>query len=189
MKSTTASKPFVPNTTEMQSLKGEKVYLRALEPSDIDEVYQWENDSSIWHLSNTISPYSRFVLEQYLASAHQDIYTAKQLRLVISLTSGKAIGCIDIFDFDPLHQRAGVGILISEIADRGKGYASEALELLIGYCRNTIHLHQLYCNITEGNEASLKLFTHLGFEVCGTKKAWLRERDRWKNELMLQRIL
>jgi diamine N-acetyltransferase len=199
----------------MQLLKGQKVFLRALEPSDIDEVYQWENDSSIWHLSNTISPYSRFVLEQYLAEAHQDIFTAKQLRLVIclpavaqamtqqaglptvaqartqqaGLPAGKAIGCIDIFDFDPLHQRAGVGVLIAEEADRGKGFASEALQLLIEYCRDTIHLHQLYCNITEGNESSKKLFTNLGFCICGTKKSWLREKDGWKDELMLQKML
>jgi len=173
----------------MQLLKGKKVYLRALEPTDIDEVYQWENDSTIWHLSNTIAPYSRFILEQYLAEAHQDIFTAKQLRLVISLPEGKAIGCIDIFDFDPLHQRAGVGILIAEEAERGKGFASEALQLLISYCRDTIHLHQLYCNITEGNGSSLKLFTNLGFAVCGTKKAWLKEKGGWKDEQMLQLLL
>ncbi len=173
----------------MQPLKGEKIYLRALEPTDIDEVYQWENDSSIWHLSNTISPYSRFVLEQYLASAHQDIFTAKQLRLAISLPSHQPIGCIDIFDFDPLHQRAGVGILIAQKADRSKGYASEALELLIRYCRDTVHLHQLYCNISEGNDSSLKLFTKQGFELCGTKKSWLREGNGWKDEFLLQRLL
>jgi diamine N-acetyltransferase len=173
----------------MQQLKGDKVWLRALEPSDIDEVFQWENDTSIWHLSNTIAPYSRFVLEQYLAEAHQDIFTAKQLRLVISLPEGKAVGCIDLFDFDPLHQRAGVGILIAEPQDRGKGYASDSLGLLIRYCRETIHLHQLYCHITCDNESSLKLFTHMGFEVCGTRKEWLREKSGWKDESMLQLIL
>jgi diamine N-acetyltransferase len=172
----------------MQTLKGEKLYLRALEPSDIDEVYQWENDTSIWHLSNTIAPYSRYVLEQYLAEAHQDIFTAKQLRLVICLPSGSPIGCIDLFDFDPLNLRAGVGVLIAAAADRGKGYASEALALLIDYCKNILHLHQLYCNITSGNESSLKLFTNLGFEVCGTKKEWLREASGWKDELMLQHM-
>jgi diamine N-acetyltransferase len=128
------------------------------------------------------------LLEQYLAEAHQDIFTAKQLRLVICLPSGSPIGCIDLFDFDPLNLRAGVGVLIAAAADRGKGYASEALALLIDYCKNILHLHQLYCNITSGNESSLKLFTNLGFEVCGTKKEWLREASGWKDELMLQHM-
>ena len=172
----------------MQTLKGEKVYLRAIEPSDIDEVYQWENDTSIWHLSNTISPYSRFVLEQYLAEAHQDIYTSKQLRLVICMPDGKPIGCIDLFDFDPLNLRAGIGILIVDTADRGKGYASEALALLTAYCRDTLHLHQLYCNISSGNESSLRLFATQGFEVCGVKKEWLRDKEGWRDESMLQLI-
>jgi diamine N-acetyltransferase len=173
----------------MKTLKGEKVYLRALEPTDIDEVYQWENDMSIWHLSNTIAPYSRFVLEQYLAESHQDIYTAKQLRLVICLPEGNPIGCIDLFDFDPLHQRAGIGILIADVSERGKGYASDALSLLVNYCKETIQLHQLYCNITSGNASSLKLFKGIGFEICGTKKAWLRQHQGWTDEHMLQKIL
>ena len=75
----------------MTTLKGEHILLRALEPDDLDFVYQVENNTSIWHLSHTQTPYSRFLIKQYLENAHQDIYEAKQLRLVISSYDNEAL--------------------------------------------------------------------------------------------------
>lgn len=169
-------------------LKGQHIQLRAIEPSDIDVLYQWENDTETWMVSNTQSPFSRFVLEQYITSSHQDIYSVKQLRLIICNEENKAIGSIDLFDFDPNHLRAGVGILIAEKADRKKGYASEALSLLMDYCFSVLNLHQLYCNITIDNEPSILLFQKHGFQITGMKKQWVRDGESFKDELLLQRI-
>jgi diamine N-acetyltransferase len=169
-------------------LSGEHIILRALEPSDIDLLYRWENDTDTWTVSNTQTPYSRFVLEQYIAGAHQDIYSVKQLRLMICTKNGDPVGTIDIFDFDPNHLRAGIGILIAAKEDRRKGYASEALELIINYCFSVLNLHQLYCNIAIDNEASVFLFQKHGFSITGMKKQWIRENDKFKDELLLQRV-
>ncbi len=169
-------------------LKGQHIQLRAIEPSDIDVLYQWENDTETWMVSNTQSPFSRFVLEQYITSSHQDIYSVKQLRLIICNEENKAIGSIDLFDFDPNHLRAGVGILIAEKADRKKGYASESLSLLMDYCFSVLNLHQLYCNITIDNEPSILLFQKHGFQITGMKKQWVRDGESFKDELLLQRI-
>lgn len=170
-------------------LHANHIFLRALEDSDIDTLYTWENNTEIWEVSNTQTPYSRYVLEQYLQSSHQDIYTTKQLRLMIcNSITGEPIGCIDLFDFEPHHQRAGIGILIANVAERQNNYATEALQILMNYCYSTLNLHQLYCNITTDNEASIKLFQKLGFEIIGTKKEWIRSGDIFKDELLLQHI-
>ncbi|MBA3972041.1 MAG: GNAT family N-acetyltransferase [Bacteroidetes bacterium] len=169
-------------------LKGKNISLRAIEPSDIDTLYRWENDIETWKVSNTQTPYSRFVLEQYIASAHQDIYSVKQLRLMICDSQEKAIGTIDLFDFDPNHLRAGLGILIADKEDRRKGAASEALELLMDYCFTILNLHQIYCNITIDNEASVLLFQKHGFQITGMKKQWVRDGERFEDELLLQRL-
>jgi diamine N-acetyltransferase len=144
-------------------IKGKKITLRALELADAELLYQWENDMTLWHLSNTLTPFSKFTLEQYILNAHQDIFTIKQLRLMIDLVEeNKTIGSIDLFDFDPNHRRAGLGILI--LRDyRGKGYASEALDLMIDYGFQTLKLHQLFCNIGVSNKESLNLFTKKKF--------------------------
>lgn len=169
-------------------LQGQHISLRAMEPSDIDLLYIWENDAETWAISNTQAPFSRFVLEQYITTAHQDIYTIKQLRLIICNEDNKAVGSIELFDFDPNHLRAGVGILIAEKADRKKGYASEALALLIDYSFLSLNLHQLFCNIAVDNEPSILLFQKHGFLITGMKKQWIREGDRFKDELLLQKI-
>ena len=171
-------------------LKSQTISLRAPELSDVDLLYEWENDESIWLLSNTLTPFSRFALEQYIMNASLDIYSAKQLRLMIDLLSGEhivTIGTIDLFDFSPLHRRAGVGILIDSTY-RSQGYASEAMELMIEYAFSTLQLHQLYCNISSENQASLKLFKKFGFEVVGIKKDWLSIDNRWTDEYLLQLI-
>ena len=167
-------------------LKGEKIYLRALEPNDVNILYKWENETSVWHLSNTVSPFSKYVLEQYVQNSHLDIYTTKQLRLIICDKTEKTIGCIDLFDFDPKNLRAGIGILIAEEPEKQKGYATEDLKLLVTYCFNVLNLHQLYCNINTDNTISLSLFQKQGFVVTGTKKQWNKSTLGWKDECFLQ---
>lgn len=171
------------------TLKGENIYLRALEPEDLEFIYAIENDESIWEVSHTQTPYSRFLIRQYLENAHQDIYEAKQLRLAICVTnSSEAIGLIDLFDFDPQHLRAGIGILIQNSSDRNNGVGSEALQLLIEYAFSKLQLHQLYANIGTDNEASLQLFAKFGFQKIGIKKQWNKVNNVYKDEALFQLI-
>ncbi|MBS7787499.1 GNAT family N-acetyltransferase [Flavobacterium sp. CYK-55] len=173
----------------MVTLQGTSVYLRALEPEDLDFVYQIENDESIWEISSTQTPYSRFLIRQYLEQAQQDIYQAKQLRLAICKTATEdAIGLIDLFDFDPLHKRAGVGILIQKEEHHEQGFGSEALGLLINYAFTHLHLHQLYANISTDNQPSLALFAKFGFEKVGVKKQWIFARGTYHDEALFQLI-
>lgn len=173
----------------MVTLQGKNIYLRALEPEDLEFVYSIENDESIWEVSNTQTPYSRFLIRQYLENAHQDIYEAKQLRLVICKNQNfNAIGLIDLFDFDPRNNRAGVGILIKNSGDRNSGIGTETLDLLIQYAFTTLNLHQLYANIDLENEASLALFTNFGFQNIGIKKQWNLINGRYKDEALFQLI-
>ena len=175
----------------MSILTGNNINLRALEPSDVDLLYSWENNSNIWSVSNTIVPFSRFVLEKYIADSHMDIFQAKQLRLMIDYTGPghiETIGAIDLYDFDPMHKRAGIGILISEFKHRNKGFATEALELLINYSFMILQLHQLFCYIDCDNKISIRLFEKFRFKITGEKKDWNKTPEGWKSEFMLQLI-
>lgn len=173
----------------MHILENEHIQLRAIEPEDLDVLYNWENDPDIWHLSNTLAPFSKYTLKKYLEQAHLDIFEAKQLRLIIQKKDDKQpVGAIDLFDFDPIHKRAGVGILIGNAADRRQGFASEALQTLRDYAFGTLDLKQLYCNICEDNQASLKLFIQQGYVITGQKKDWVKKGDLWISEYLLQLI-
>ena len=167
---------------------GKKVSLRAVEPDDLELLYELENKVDWWHLSNTVSPFSRFVLEQYIMNSHLDIYSSKQLRLMIEFTGNEppqTIGTIDLFDFDPVNMRAGVGILVKQEWQK-KGLATEALSLLVDYAFNTLHLHQLYCGICTDNVESLSVFKKQGFNITGTRLQWVRKEKQWLDEYFLQ---
>ncbi len=172
----------------MVTLQGEKLFLRALEPEDLDLIYIVENDENIWEMSSTQTPYSRFLIKQYLENAHQDIYEAKQLRLAICSYDDACLGLIDLFDFDPKNNRAGIGILILEEENRGKGYGSEALSLMVEYGRTHLHLHQLYANISTENTRSVSLFENQGFKIVGVKKDWKLVKGDYKDEFLYQFI-
>lgn len=173
----------------MVTLHGQNIYLRALEPEDLEFIYAIENDENIWEVSNTITPYSKFLIRQYLENAHQDIYEAKQLRLAIcKKENSAAIGLIDLFDFDVRNRRAGVGIIIQNEIDRNSGFGKEALKLVIDYAFEHLQLHQLYANIGTENKASLSLFTTFGFEKIGVKKDWNFIRDAFQDEAVFQLI-
>jgi diamine N-acetyltransferase len=173
----------------MVTLKGENIYLRALEPNDLEFVYAMENDQSMWEVSNTQTPYSRFLIKQYLENAHQDIYEAKQLRLAICQDQDfPAIGLIDLFDFDPKNNRAGVGIVIQGQENRNQNIGSEALELLLKYSFYHLNLHQLYANISTENSASIALFSKFGFQKIGVKKDWVLVHGSYQDEAIFQLI-
>jgi diamine N-acetyltransferase len=173
----------------MVTLQGNTIYLRALEPEDLAFIYHIENDESIWEVSNTQTPYSKFLIRQYLENAHQDIYEAKQLRLAIcKKETTEAIGLIDLFDFDPKNHRAGVGIIIQNEVDRNSGFGKEALGLVIEYAFQQLQLHQLFANIGQENTASLALFTKFGFEKIGVKKDWNFTNNHFQDEVLFQLI-
>jgi diamine N-acetyltransferase len=154
-------------------LENDTIRLRAPEPEDLDKLYRWENDPAMWEIGSTLSPYSRYALKQYIADAGKDIYERKQLRLIIELKETRtAVGAVDLFDFDPHHRRAGVGILVDS-AHQKKGLAKMALNLLIGYAFSFLKIHQLYAYIPVTNTPSLRLLEQCGFETMGLLKDWL----------------
>ena len=171
-------------------LKNETISLRALEPEDLDCLYRWENDAELWRHGSSLTPYSRFALRDYLSDAlSQDIFQSRQLRLMIVETnSQQPVGTIDLYDFDPIHARAGIGILIDE-AYRGKGFGPQALQLMHEYAFRILLLHQIYAYVPKNNLPSYQLFQKCGYEETGLLKSWLKTADGYLDVYFMQCIL
>lgn len=169
-------------------LRGQNIHLRALEPSDVEPMYRWENDPAVWGVSGTVAPFSREILRAFIEQQQYDIWRTHQLRLVIARNDdATAVGAVDLFDFDPLNQRAGVGVLVAD-GERGRGYASEALALLVEYARDVLMLNQLYCDIDTDNVTCRALFSGCEFEECGVRRRWRLASDGWRDVVMMQRL-
>lgn len=169
-------------------LQSDNIVLRALEPEDLDFLYTLENDASLWGTTNTVSPYSKYELKQYIASSPRDIYTQGQLKLIIERkVDGERLGLLDLFNFDYHNSRLEVGIIISE-PFRRSGYALEALQQAREYVFGFLHLHQIYCHIPVGNTASESLFTKAGYKKTATLPDWIQCETRWVDVIIMIRV-
>ncbi len=171
-------------------LENNNIKLRIPELYDLEFMLNMENDSDLWHVSNTHNPFSRFDIEQYILSSDKDIYSAKQLRLMIDVineSKAATIGIIDIFDFDAHNRRAGIGISVVS-NKRKKGYAGTAIDILVNYLFTHLNIHQIYCNIEEDNHNSISLFESKGFIKAGVKKDWNLKNNNWIDEFIFQLI-
>ena len=161
--------------------------LRALEPTDLDDLYRWENDVDLWHTSATITPFSRKQLWDYIESYDGDIFRTHQLRLMIEeVATKKVVGTLDLFEFDPVNSRASVGILIDK-EFQGQEYGKFALNLLEEYCKKHISLNQLVATVSIENERSLALFRALGYNEVGVMKWWLKRGNQYHDAMLFQK--
>lgn len=168
-------------------LKNKDIVLRAVEPEDLEILYRWENSTVLWYHGNTLAPYSKLVLRQYINdSLEMDIYQSKQLRLMIDLLEEKAtIGTIDLYDIDAHNRRAGIGILIDDDYRR-RGFAKQALELMSNYAFDFLYLHQIYAYIAQSNTNSISLFEKAGYQSVGILKDWLQRGEEFEDVYLSQ---
>lgn len=164
-----------------------KIRLRALEPEDLDLLYRIENDIDLWKVGSSNVPYSRYALHNYIANASGDIYTDRQVRMMIENKEGVVVGIVDLVNFDPSHRRAELGLII-EAPFRHAGYAQSTMEQISDYAVNILHLHQLFATIDATNEACLQLFRKLGYTESARLKEWLFDGRNYHDAIVMQRL-
>lgn len=165
-----------------------KINLRALELDDLEFLFEIENDSKFQKISSSILPFSKHYLEKYIMESNLDIFLEKQFRFVICIENNNPIGLIDLFDFDPINHRAGIGIVIIN-THRKKGYALESVKLIEDISKKDLQIHQLYVSVGVDNKSSLNLFKKLGYLEIGVKKDWNYINGQYMDELLFQKIL
>lgn len=172
--------------------KNMELKLRAVDLSDADLFYEWENEISLWESGNTMRPFSRYALENYvLTSQNEPLEVAKQMRLMLDACSEDMIvtlGCVDLYDFDFRDSKAAVGIFICE-SERRKGYARKAVALLCDYVSKIYNLNQLYAFVASDNSESRSLFSACGFEQTACLKEWIQRGMEFKDVVLYQKIL
>lgn len=168
--------------------ENKSIYLRALEPEDIDTLYKWENRTDYWRQGATMQPFSRYAIRQYVIDAVGGIFETKQLRMmIIDKQNEEKVGTIDLYDFDIHHKRAGIGILIYPPFQR-KGYATEAIECMERYAFKHLKMNQIFAYISIENQPSIALFNKAGFTNTATLKKWISLESGYFDVFLMQKI-
>lgn len=169
-------------------LKNDILQLRAPELTDLDFLFHIENDTRLWNVSLCKTPYSHYQLHKYITENSNDIYIDRQLRLMIEESNKELVGAVDLIDFNPESHRAEIGIVIRE-EKRGKGYATQTVELVKKYAKEILNLHQLYAYVFTDNKAACKLFQNTGFSITSELKDWEYRNGKYKNVYLFQLIM
>jgi len=151
-------------------LSGDGIYFREVRIEDIDDsYYKWMNDAEvIKYTGSRFYPNSKAMLGKFVdtINANRDnVFFA-----IIKKENNKHIGNIKLGPINWINRFGDIGIIIGEKDEWGKGFASEAIKLMVKYAFNTLNLHKLTAGYFEGNKPSSKIFLKNGFQVEGVRK-------------------
>ncbi|MBA3018319.1 MAG: GNAT family N-acetyltransferase [Desulfobacteraceae bacterium] len=149
-------------------LKGKNIFLGPLSKNDDLEGYAtWLNNQEITlYMGSGRFPVNYDALKDYISS-FQNSKEGMLLGIFLT-TNSKHIGNITLHQIDWLNKFAEVGIIIGDEESHGKGYAIEAIRLVVEHAFNKMNLRKVYAGMVHGNEASKKAFEAVGFQVEGT---------------------
>ena len=168
----------------------ERIYVRALEPTDLEFLYKYENSFSVMQWGGQKNLYSRYDFKRFIEDSHQDITITNQKRFIVALKSDdRAIGTVDLYDYCTDNQRVCIGLIFYEESDRNMGYGKEVIRFAKQFCFQQLSIHQLYVEIEADNINSIKMFESCGFKYCGTKKDWIQKSGAFCDIKCYQNIL
>jgi RimJ/RimL family protein N-acetyltransferase len=165
-------------------IRGELVYLRPLEPADIDLVHAWHEDAEFAALMGG-RPMSLAVrrarTERHQAEPRVDVINL----MVCRLEDGRAVGRVDIFEIDPINGSAGFGIGIGAAGDRGHGYGRDAVQAVCDYVFGQLRLERLWLTTDADNTIAQHLYETVGFEREGIARHAYYQDGRYQDDVRM----
>jgi len=156
--------------SDFHSLEGEKVYFKALNIEDVQEIHDYASDPEVsrfigWNLMNTVHE-TRKLIETMLdrESAGTHLYASMVLK-----STQEIIGTAMVFNFDKEANKAEIGYVIHR-NHWGKGYGSEIVALMTDFAFQSLHLHKLYAYVVDANIGSARILEKNGYELEGRLK-------------------
>jgi RimJ/RimL family protein N-acetyltransferase len=163
----------------------EPVFLRPLEREDLERVYRWHNDPSLY--ASLLGPFrlvSRVTVEEWLLK--KAAYSAHEANLAICVTrDSRHIGNIYLRDIDWQSRRAEVHFFIGERDARSRGFGQAALRLLIRHAFGELELSRLFAFALADNLASIRMLERCGFAVEGRLRKHLFKGREARDALVL----
>ena len=160
-----------------------------MEKMDVPILHDWENHSPDWWMGSNTQPISKETLMQFIVG-NPDLYRDRQCRWMLDCKSSEGnwttVGAVDLYEFEPRQQRAGVAVHIDK-GHRRQGHATAGLQLLTAFVRQHLGLRQTFAEVPSNHGASIRLFQKAGYRETGRREQWLRTPDgTWLDVITLQ---
>ena len=167
--------PARPDGTEPVIAHG-SVYLRAAERDDIPRFVAWLNDSRTSRTLGLWAPLSIPMEETWFEGMVADQGKGGYLFTACLLADDRPIGNVGLFDLDLVNGSAGLGIMIGEPGDRGRGHGTDMLEALVGFGLASLRLERIWLDVYDFNRGARRVYERVGFQHEGVMRhAFFRE--------------
>lgn len=169
-------------------LEGERIYLREVRPEDANEnYYRWMNDPEIiGALESRFYPNSLEGIKNYVNAQLGN--TESVLFAIVLKEDDRHIGNIKLGPINWIHRLADIGLMIGEKDCWGKGFATDAIELVTGYAFKTLNLHKVTASCYGSNVGSEKAFLKVGFEKEGVRKSHSFSNGIYEDLILLGKV-
>ncbi|MCX5643228.1 MAG: GNAT family protein [Phycisphaerae bacterium] len=161
------------------------MYLRALEPSDLDRTWKWHNDPGLYEM--LVSPFryvSRAAEEEWIR--RKAAYSQTELQLAICLKQDdQHIGNIHLRSIDWVSRHAEVGVFIGEARHWSKGYGQEAMRLLLRHAFYDLGLRRAYLTVLDDNHRAIRAYAKCGFAVEGRLRQHAYKRGKFRDLIFM----
>lgn len=161
--------------------KGERVVLRPLERADAPALRRWMNDPEI-------TCWLSHALPMFEADADAWIEQVSRSKTEFAfglLVDGALVGFNTIHGVNWQHRTALTGTIIGEREYWGRGYATEARQLLLDYAFNSLDLFALLARVAAHNERSVAYAKGCGYEEVGRIPNWYRRPNGERSDEVL----
>jgi RimJ/RimL family protein N-acetyltransferase len=161
-------------------LSGERVRLAIFDlEKDSQAMARWGADSEYMRLLSS-GPNSVFSAESFRSSMEKEFSENEVLLSIRLLSEDVSIGFVDLNGFNWAARSAWVAIGIGEPDYRGKGYGTEAMNLLARYAFRQLNLNRINLSVYEYNPRAMRSYVKCGFIEEGRERQWLdRGGRRW----------
>jgi RimJ/RimL family protein N-acetyltransferase len=169
-------------------LRGERVRLTAVTPTDLPVLTKWWADADFLRLYDSVPAYPK--TEAQLAKRIEEGQKGDTTFLfgIRPLTSDDLLGLLELDGVMWSHGTTFVSIAIGDEENRGKGYGREAMQLALDFAFRELNLHRVCLTVFSYNPAASKLYESLGFTREGTYREHL-QRDGQRYDMILYGLL
>lgn len=170
---------------EIVLLFGAKVRIRALEKTDIENIMSWVNNHEVTRYLLAFSvPISRSSEEQWLERAV--IHRESDKLFAIETLEGEYLGNCGLHLIDSIHRHAELGIAIGKATHLGRGYGTDAINVLLRMAFQSLNLHKVYLRVFSENKRGIRCYEKCGFKTVGRMAQHRFIEGQWNDELIME---
>ena len=159
-------------------IRGERIYLRPGERSDIPNFVRWLSDGEITTFLSMHAPMSVAMEEKWFENMLEHQGKDTYHFVICLIEDGRPIGTLGLFAIDHVNGNAGIGISIGEKELWGQGLGTDAMNAIVDFGFGMLRLERMWLEVYVFNKRARRSYDKSGFTLEGVERHAVYKRGR-----------